>query len=393
MKEHDFDEWVSRVGTDSYKWDYEGNGGSCIPLGVADTDYRIPREAVEAMRKVLDHGIFGYGHFPQERFASAVRGWYLRRHDVKLEKEWICHAPGLMTGALWIILQAYTKPGDKVVVQSPVYNTFHKVIEKQGRHVINNELILEDGKYRIDFEDLEQKASDPAVRILLLCSPHNPVGRVWTYEELLRYASIAKKTNTLIVSDEIHSDIVYENHKYTTFYKLPDEYTEYAIVMGSPSKAFNVAALYTSYVLIKNKALREQFEVVSSQFHLDYNIFGIEAFVACYNYCDYYVDQQREYLWGNISVVRSFLAEKLPNVKMIEPEGTYLLWLDLRELGLEQEELLHIFEKAKVKVNNGENYGGSGKGFVRMNVATQKNVLTEALERIARVMYGEGYYA
>ena len=384
MKQHNFDEPVNRIGTDSYKWDYEGKGGKYIPLGVADTDFKIPKEAIAAMQNVLDRGVFGYGDLPQERLAAAVQGWYARRFDTHIEKDWVVHAPGLMTGALWLILQAYTRPGDKVLVQSPVYNTFNKVILKQGRGIVENPLILKKGRYEMDFNDLEAKANDPAVRIILICSPHNPVGRVWTKDELIKVAEIAKRTNTLIISDEIHSDIVYEGHKQTSFISL-DAFADNAIIMNSPSKTFNVAALYSAYVIIKNKALREQFEVVSSDYHLDYNMLGLEALMACYNECDYYVDAQNAYFSENIALVREFLQKEIPEAVWIEPEGTYLLWIDFSRLGLSQEKLLQLFESSGVRVNSGANYGTGGEGFVRVNIATQRSVLTEALNRVAKV--------
>lgn len=384
MKRHNFDEPVNRIGTDSYKWDYEGKGGKYIPLGVADTDFKIPKEAIAAMQNVLDRGVFGYGDLPQERLSGAVQGWYARRFDIHIEKDWVVHAPGLMTGALWLILQAYTRPGDKVLVQSPVYNTFNKVILKQGRGIVENPLVLKKGRYEMDFSDLEAKANDPAVRIILICSPHNPVGRVWTKDELIKVAEIAKKTNTLIVSDEIHSDIVYEGHKQTPFISL-EAFADNAIIMNSPSKTFNVAALYSAYVIIKNKALREQFEVVNSDYHLDYNMLGLEALMACYNECDYYVDAQNAYFAENIAFVREFLQKEIPEAVWIEPEGTYLLWIDFSRLGLSQEKLLQLFESAGVRVNSGANYGTGGEGFVRVNIATQRSVLTEALNRVVKV--------
>ena len=236
----------------------------------------------------------------------------------------------------------------------------------------------------MDFEDLKIKASDPQVRIILICSPHNPVGRVWTKEELVKVAEIAKETNTLIVSDEIHGDIVYDGHKQTTFASLPDTLTNHVIVMSSPSKTFNVAALYSAYVIIKNKALREQFQVVSSDYHLDYNMLGLEALIVCYNECDYYVEQQNTYFAQNIACVRDFLKEQIPEAALIEPEGTYLLWIDFRKLGLVQDDLLKLFENAGVKVNSGANYGAGGEGFVRVNIATQRSVLKEALRRLAK---------
>ncbi len=388
MQIHDFDEPVDRIGTDSYKWDHEGEGGKYIPLGVADTDFRAPREAIQAVQKVVDFGVYGYGEYPRERFTEAVSGWYQKRYGLTVEKGWIRHSQGLMTGALWMILNAYTRPGDKILLQPPVYNTFGIVIQGAGRFVANNDLILEDGRYRIDFEDLERKTADPRVRILLVCNPHNPVGRVWTREELTRMAQICKKNDTLVVSDEIHGDIVYGDHVHTPYFSISQEVLDHVVVMGSPSKTFNLACMYSAYVLIPNKALRDQYDVVYEDYHFDYNYLGIEALIACYNECAYYVDQQNAYFQKNIQMVKDFIAETMPEVKVIEPEGTYLLWIDFRAWGMDQEALIQMFMDAGGRLNSGASYGSPGVGFVRLNVATQTAVLKKALERM-----GEAYRA
>ena len=296
-KFHDFDEPINRIGTDSFKWDYEGENGKYIPLGVADTDFKAPEEAIAAVRKRTEFGVYAYGALPQERFAASICNWYKKRYGLTVDPETIRHSQGLMTGALWMILNAYTRPGDKVLIQAPVYHTFSIVIKGAGRFVESNDLVLEDGRYEMNFEDLEKKVADPRVRIMLICNPHNPVGRVWTKEELIKVAEICKKNNTILVGDEIHGDIVYGEHKHTPLFSLSDDLTDNIVVMGSPSKTFNLACFYSAYVVIKNKALRDQYNVVYDDFHFDYNYLGIEALMACYNECDYYVDQQNEYFW------------------------------------------------------------------------------------------------
>ena len=381
-KFHDFDEPINRIGTDSFKWDYEGENGKYIPLGVADTDFKAPEEAIAAVRKRTEFGVYAYGALPQERFAASIRNWYKKRYGLTVDPETIRHSQGLMTGALWMILNAYTRPGDKVLIQAPVYHTFSIVIKGAGRFVESNDLVLEDGRYEMNFEDLEKKVADPRVRIMLICNPHNPVGRVWTKEELIKVAEICKKNNTILVGDEIHGDIVYGEHKHTPLFSLSDDLTDNIVVMGSPSKTFNLACFYSAYVVIKNKALRDQYNVVYDDFHFDYNYLGIEALMACYNECDYYVDQQNEYFWKNIGVVRDFLAENMPEVKMIEPEGTYLLWIDFSAWNMEQDDLMNAFAEAGVRLNSGTNYGECGKGYVRLNVATQTAVLKKGLECI-----------
>ena len=344
--------------------------------------FKAPEEAIAAVRERTEFGVYAYGALPQERFAASICNWYKKRYGLTVDPETIRHSQGLMTGALWMILNAYTRPGDKVLIQAPVYHTFSIVIKGAGRFVESNDLVLEDGRYEMNFEDLEKKVADPRVRIMLICNPHNPVGRVWTKEELIKVAEICKRNNTLLVSDEIHGDIVYGEHKHTPLFSISDEIADNAIVMGSPSKTFNLACFYSAYVVIKNKALRDQYNVVYDDYHFDYNYLGIEALMACYNECDYYVDQQNEYFWKNINLVRDFLAENMPEVKMIEPEGTYLLWIDFSAWNMEQEDLMNAFAEAGVRLNSGTNYRECGKGYVRLNVATQTAVLQKGLDCI-----------
>ena len=376
---HNFDEPICRVNTDSFKWDYEGESGKYIPLGVADTDFKAPQEIIDAVREKVDFGVFAYGYLPQQRFANAVCGWYKKRYDLKLDPEAVRHSQGLMTGALWMILNAYTRPGDKILIQPPVYNTFSVVIQGAGRFVENNNLILKAGRYEIDFEDLERKTSDPRVRILLVCNPANPVGRVWIREELTKMYEICKKNNTLIVSDEIHGDIVYAPHKHIPYFSLSDEVADNVVVMGSPSKTFNLACFYSAYVVIKDKALRDQYNVVYDNYHFDYNYIGIEALITAYDKCEYYVDQQNAYFLKNINLVKNFIGENMPEVKVIEPEASYLLWLDFRAWNMTPFELVNLFMEEGVKLNSGANYGKPGNGFIRLNVATQTAVLEKAL--------------
>lgn len=382
---HNFDEAINRVGTDSFKWDLEGEEGKYIPLGVADTDFKSPKPVIDVLRKKVDFGVYAYGSLPQERFASSICGWYKKRYGLDVEPKAIRHSQGLMTGALWMILNAYTRPGDKILIQSPVYHTFNVVIEGAGRFVESNDLILKEARYEIDFEDLDKKTADPRVRILLVCNPHNPVGRVWTKEELTKMYEICRKNHTLIVSDEIHGDLVYENHKHTPYFAVSPEAADNVIVMGSPSKTFNLACFYSAYVVIHNEALREQYNVVYNDYHFDYNYLGIEALMAAYNECEEYVKQQNDYFWKNITIVKAFISKNMPEVKIIEPEGTYLLWIDFRAWQMPQNELMDFFKKGGVKLNSGSNYGKPGQGFVRMNIATQTSVLEEALRRIKAV--------
>lgn len=382
MGRHNFDEMINRIGTDSYKWDYEGEGGKYIPLGVADTDFKAPKEITNILREKVDFGIYAYGYLPQKRFANSICGWYKKRYDLTVDPQWIRHSQGLMTGALWMLLDAYTRPGDKILLQPPVYSTFNVVIKGAGRFIETNDLILKDGHYEIDFEDLERKTADPKVRILLVCNPHNPVGRVWTKQELTRMYEICKKNNVLIISDEIHGDLIFGNHKHIPFFSISDDVNDNVIVMSGPSKTFNLASFYSTYVLIKNKNLREQYEVVYDNYHFDYNYFGIEALITAYNDCEYYLDELKEYLWKNIQVVKKFVAENMPEVKITEPESTYLLWIDFSAWNMTQFELMNFFMDCGVRLNNGANYGKNGEGFIRMNIACPTEVLNKALNAI-----------
>ena len=380
-KRYDFDEPVNRIGSVSYKWDVEGKGGSLIPLGVADTDFRAPEPVRRAVEAKAAFGVYGYGAFPKERFQSAVAGWYQRRYGLMISPEAVCPAQGIMPGALWMLLLSLTEPGDTVLIQAPVYHNFRIVTENMGRKVLSSDLLLREGRYEMDWADLAEKASRPEVRALLLCSPHNPVGRVWTREELARLCQICAQNHVLILSDEIHGDIVYPGHSHTPILAIPGA-AEFCAVMSGPAKTFNLAGFYSAYVVIPNAAMRQAYERVYEQFHFDYNFMGMEALIAAYDACEDFVEQQNRYFTENLSVVRDFLRREMPELRLIEPEGTYLLWLDCRAWGLKQPELMARFAGWGVGLNDGSMYGPGGEGFVRMNIATRRAVLAEALGRI-----------
>lgn len=381
---HDFNEVVNRINTESQKWDDEGGAGKYIPLSVADMDFKTAQPIIDALRQKVDFGVYAYGYLPQKRFASAVSGWYQKRYGLNVSTEWVRYSQGLMTAALWMILDAYTRPGDKVLIQTPVYNTFGMVIEGKGRFVETNPLIRNGNRYEIDFDDLKLKLKDPWVRILLMCNPHNPVGRVWTREELTRIYELCKENDVLIVSDEVHGDLVYGEHEHIPFFSVCPDEEDHVIVMSGPSKTFNLAAMYSSYVLIKNSRLRAQYDVVFRNYHSDYNVMGMEALITAYNECDYYVDQLKDYLWGNITYVKEFLGANMPEVQVIEPESTYLLWIDFSAWKLNQYELMNFFTDCGVRVNDGEHYGENGSGFIRLNTACHRSVLERAMECIKK---------
>lgn len=379
---HNFDEPVNRIGSVCEKWDMEGKGGKIIPLSVADTDFKAPQPVIDTVMKKASFGVYGYGALPQERFSEAVAGWYRKRYGYKLEPEAVCHSQGIMPGGLWMLLLAFTEKEDIVIIQEPVYHNMRIITENMKRTAVSNDLINRNGRYEIDWEDLEAKAKLSKAKVLLLCNPHNPVGRVWTREELERMCEICRRHHLLIISDEIHGDIVYGEHKHTPIFSVSEEVKDYVIGMSSPSKTFNLAGFYSAFVIIHNEEMRKAYQEVYRQFHFDYNFIGIEALITAYHECEYYVEQQNEYFAKNISIVRQFIAKVMPEVKMTEPESTYLLWLDFRAWNLPQPELLQLFVGWGVRLNDGSRYGKSGNGFLRVNIATQTRVLEEALERI-----------
>lgn len=379
---HNFDETINRIGTDSDKWDHEGKSGTLIPLGIADTDYRAPSEVLDALRGKVDFGVFGYGHFPHDRFTDAIKGWYGRRHKIDIREDQISYAPGLMTGALWMFLDAYTNPGDKVVIQPPVYATFKRVIEKFNRKTIDNPIIFREGDYHIDFEDLEDKLNKPDVKILLVCNPANPVGRVWTKEEMQKMYDLCRENNVIIISDEIHSDMIHKGLPFHSFLEICEEEDQHVVVMNSPSKTFNLASFFSAYVIVKNKDLKKAFDDIYEKYHFDYNYLGVEALITAYNECDYYVMELNDYLQSNIDFSIEYINKHLPKLKVQYPDCSYLLWVDCEELGLNSEDLAGFFEGAGVRVNAGESYGKDSGHFVRVNIACTRSLLERALKQI-----------
>ena len=379
---HNFDEPVNRIGSVCEKWDLEGEGGRLIPLGVADTDFKAPQPVIDTVMKKAEFGVYAYGAYPHERFTKCISNWYKKRYDFDLNPEAVCHAQGIMPGALWMLLLALTNEGDGVIIQEPVYHNFRIIPENMKRKVIKNDLLNVDGRYEIDWNDLEIKAQMPDAKVLLICNPHNPVGRVWTKEELTRICDICKRNNLLIISDEIHGDIVYGEHKHIPIFTISEEAKDFSVVMNSPSKTFNLAGFYSAFVILHNEEMRNAYKEVYRQFHFDYNFIGMEALITAYDECEYYVEQQNEYFAKNIAIVKDFVKEVIPEVRMTEPESTYLLWLDFRAWNLKQPELMELIKSWGVRLNDGSGYGESGNGFLRVNIATQTSVLKEALERM-----------
>ncbi|MTI68854.1 MAG: pyridoxal phosphate-dependent aminotransferase [Firmicutes bacterium] len=384
---YNFDKVIDREGSDCIKWDhvdlYFGKK-DLLPMWVADMDFEVPKEINEAIKKRTEHGVYGYTKRPDSFYYSLIN-WTNKRHNWDIKKEWIIYTPGVVP-AINIAINAYTKPGDKVIIQSPVYFPFSESVKNNGRQLIDNELKLENGRYVMDFEDLEKKI-DSRVKLLILCSPHNPIGRVWNEEELKKLGEICLKNDILIVSDEIHSDIIYKGSKHIPISNISNKLANNTITCLAPSKTFNIAGLSASSIIIPNEKLRIEFNKEIDNLHIGMaNIFGMVALEAAYNYGEKWLEELLEYLEGNVKFVMDFIDD-IPNVNVIRPEGTYLMWIDFNGLELNDEKLKDlIINKAKVALNDGEDFGPGGKGFKRMNIACPRSILKEGLERIAKAV-------
>ena len=390
---NDFDRVINRSNTDSVKWgDAEKRFGHAdiLPMWVADMDFQAPAEVINKIIGRAEHGIYGYLN-AQESFHDAVIDWVKKRNNWEIEKEWIVITPCVVTSIKNSVL-SYTSPGDKVLIQTPVYPPFFSCIEENNRKSVLNPLKLCDGRYEIDFEDLEQKLKDD-IKLMILCSPHNPIGRVWTKGELGKIDELCRKNNVLVLSDEIHSDIIYNGNKHTAFASLGKDTEENAIVFISASKTFNIAGLATSISIIPNEQLRKKFKETLSKNGADLmNIFGMVASEAAFRYGEEWLDKLVSYLQGNIDLLDSYLMERIPEIKLIKPEGTYLAWLDCSKLNVDMKHPEEFFIKqSKVWLNDGATFGTNGKGFQRMNIACPRTILLEGLARIEKsIRNGKG---
>ncbi len=357
-----------------------------LPLWVADMDFKLPDEVISDIVKRADHGIFGYTD-PGEGYLGPVRDWYKRRHGFDSESDWITVVPGVVY-AIALTVRAFTEPGDAVLIQQPVYHPFAATIERNHRKMVNNQLIYKDGRYEIDFEDFERKIVEEKVKLFLLCSPHNPVGRVWSREDLKCLADICKKHDVMVFADEIHSDFVYKGYKHTSFICLGEEYWDRIIVGTAASKTFNLAGLQISNIFIPDENVRKRFRAENDiTGYSEPNIFGMVATKSVYENGEQWLDELLEYLQGNLDYVREFLAEKLPKVKLVEPEGTYLLWLDFSEAVDDQKELKElIVDKARLWLNPGSIFGKETALFERVNIACPRSILKQAMEQLYEAM-------
>lgn len=382
---YNFDEIIPRRGTNSYKWDSAGDA-DILPMWVADMDFRTAPPVVEALRKRVEHGIFGYVRVPDAYYA-AVTNWFARRHDWQIEKEWIIYTTGVVP-ALSAVIKALTVPGDKVMVQTPVYNCFFSSIRNNGCGMIANPLIYRNGTYQIDFADLEQKAADPSVKVLLLCNPHNPAGRVWTKQELTRIGDICIRNNVWVVADEIHCELVFPGHTYIPFASISQEFLMHSVTCTSPSKAFNLAGLQIANIISADTDIRTKIDkAININEVCDVNPFGVEALMAAYNDGEEWLEELKQYLFANYIYLRVYFEEYLPEFPVATLEGTYLVWADCSVLNQSSDETVKtLLEKEKLWVNEGSLYGEAGEGFIRINIACPRQQLIEGLNRLRRAL-------
>ena len=382
---YNFDEIILRRGTNSYKWDSSGDA-DVLPMWVADMDFRTAPPVMEALKKRVEHGIFGYVRVP-DAYYEAVAGWFARRHSWPIAKEWIIYTTGVVP-ALSAVIKALTIPGDKVMVQTPVYNCFFSSIRNNGCEMVANPLLYRNGTYQIDFADLERKAADPQVKVLLLCNPHNPAGRVWTKQELTRIGEICIRNDVWIVADEIHCELVFPGHSYTPFASISEEFLMHSVTCTSPSKAFNLAGLQIANIISADMDIRLKIDkAININEVCDVNSFGVEALIAAYNDGEEWLEELKHYLFANYTYLRAYFNEYLPNFPVMALEGTYLVWVDCSVLKQSSEEIVKaLLEKEKLWVNGGSLYGDAGEGFIRINIACPRQRLMDGLERLRRTL-------
>ena len=382
----DFNTITDRHNTNSIKTDLavvRGKPADVLSLWVADMDFPTSPAILEALHKKIDHGIFGYSCL-DESFHSALANWMKNEHNFTYDRRELVTTPGVVF-ALATAIKAFTKEGESVLIQTPVYYPFKNMIEANNRKTVTSPLFEKDGKWQIDFEDFEKKIVENDVKLFILCSPHNPVSRVWKRDELSRMAEICLRHNVIVFADEIHNDFVYQPNVHTVFSTLSAEVAENSVVSMSPSKTFNLAGLQFSTNFIKNPALRAKFKAERNKTGYDEpSLMGLVAARAAYEGGKPWLEELKKHLLSNIDFLRGYLEEKLPNVRLIEPEGTFLMWLDFSALGYSDSELDDIIvNKAKVWLDRGTMFGPEGEQYQRINIATPEPLLREAIDRIA----------
>lgn len=376
---YDFDKTIDRRATNSYKWDSAPEG--VLPMWVADMDFRTAPAIIDALQKRVAHGIFGYTRVP-DAYYDAVTSWFSRRHGWDIDREWIIYTSGVVP-AVSAVIKALTVPGDKVIVQTPVYNCFFSSIRNNGCEIVSNPLRRTADTYEMDFDALERCAADPRAKVMLLCNPHNPAGRVWTPDELTRLGNICLRNGVTVVADEIHCELVYQGFKYTPFASLSDAFLHRSVTCVSPSKAFNIAGLQIANIVAFDNDLRNRIDkAININEVCDVNPFGVAATIAAYNEGEEWLSQLVDYLHGNYEAMAEFCRRELPEFPITRLEGTYLVWMDCSSLGMPSDALEHaLLDDARLWLNAGTMYGAEGEGYMRWNIACPRSVMLDGLNR------------
>ncbi len=376
---YDFDKTIDRRATNSYKWDSAPEG--VLPMWVADMDFRTAPAIIDALQKRVAHGIFGYTRVP-DAYYDAVTSWFSRRYGWDIDREWIIYTSGVVP-AVSAVIKALTVPGDKVIVQTPVYNCFFSSIRNNGCEIVSNPLRRTADTYEMDFDALERCAADPRAKVMLLCNPHNPAGRVWTPDELTRLGNICLRNGVTVVADEIHCELVYQGFKYTPFASLSDAFMHRSVTCVSPSKAFNIAGLQIANIVAFDNDLRSRIDkAININEVCDVNPFGVAATIAAYNEGEEWLNQLVDYLHGNYEAMAEFCRRELPEFPITRLEGTYLVWMDCSSLGMPSDALEHaLLDDARLWLNAGTMYGAEGEGYMRWNIACPRSVMLDGLNR------------
>lgn len=385
-----FDHIIDRKNTNSLKYDFAAERGKpdgLLPMWVADMDFRVYQPILDDLHTAIDHGIFGYSEAKNSYFIP-LHNWFYTHFQWETKSEWLIKTPGIVY-AIAAAIHAFTKKGDSILIQQPVYYPFMECIMDSDRTLVNNQLLYQDGKYTIDFEDFENKIIKNNVKLFLLCSPHNPVGRVWTKDELTKMGEICVEHNVIVLSDEIHCDFTYYGYTHTVFSSINDTFAEHSVICTSPSKTFNMAGMQVSNIFIPNLELRKSFKhAIDASGYSQLGTLGLIASQSAYEKGEPWYLELKDYLAGNLEFVRSFIQNKIPEIKLVEPEGTYLIWLDCSGLGLSPYELDNfIINKAKLWLDNGAIFGKETNQFERINIACPRATLNQALIQLEQAIH------
>ncbi|PUE64849.1 MalY/PatB family protein [Arcobacter lacus] len=381
---YNFDEIINRNNTNSSKWDTTEDG--VLPMWVADMDFKVATPIIDSILKRAQHGVFGYTMIPKSYYDSEIL-WWEKRHNFKIKEEWIEPTVGVIP-SLSAVVQAFCKEGDKVLIQSPVYNYFNSSITNNKCEIVVNNLLYDNKKYSIDFKDFEEKVKDEKVKLFILCNPHNPVGRVWTKEELTLMGNLCVENNVIILSDEIHRDLVYSDYKYTPIASISKEILNQSITCTAPSKTFNLAGLKTSNIIVANQEFKAKINrSLNINETIEPNVFGIEALISAYTLSDSWLDELLIYLEKNRDFVIEYINKNIPKLEVIKPEATYLLWIDCSKLGINSQTLVDkILEIGKLRIASGITYGKNANDFIRINIACPLEVVKDGLERLHKTI-------